>query len=286
MRLLNKNTSLIIRRNVPRLVKGYISKFAAACLLIFFSRLFITSCESNDNIITTVNPYVKPNSKVLVELFTNTSCLPCVAANTYLDDINKLSGVTNNDTNVIIIRIHTSLFPGDPFYLFNTKDNGARIQYYNVITNPRGYLNGVTMGNYSSGTWTSLINTQLAVIKPISFLITPVFDTVSYTGTVNLQVAQTGAVNETDLRLYLAIVEDSISYNAPNGETLFENVLRYFLTSENGDPIILTQGQTNNFVYNFTISQEINFRHTHVVAFIQSCSMKTIFGVDRIRLVL
>ena len=30
---------------------------------------------------------INPTSKVLVEIFTNTSCIPCVEANTYLDEI-------------------------------------------------------------------------------------------------------------------------------------------------------------------------------------------------------
>src|SRR5690606_41139398 len=109
---------------------------------------------------------VASNNKVLIEMFTNTSCIPCVPANSYLDRVHNLEGVTNNDAEVVMIRIHSTLYPNDPFYLFNTAANDARQNYYNGgIFNPQAFLNGTFMGNYNATTWTGLINNNFGALS-------------------------------------------------------------------------------------------------------------------------
>jgi thioredoxin-related protein len=43
--------------------------------LILSISVFLYSCESNDGMIVKGDPYAKATNKVLVELFTNTSCV-------------------------------------------------------------------------------------------------------------------------------------------------------------------------------------------------------------------
>src|SRR3974377_657398 len=125
--------------------KGIIVIVLIAISFIFYS------CQSNDGLIVTGNPSVTTSNKALIQLFTNTSCIPCVSANTYLNGINNLNGTTSNDTNIILLRVHTTLFANDPYYNFNPAVNYAMQQYYNAgISNPRGYLMGVYMGSYNA----------------------------------------------------------------------------------------------------------------------------------------
>src|SRR5438876_1645073 len=94
-------------------IKYLIIIFSLSASIIYFG------CESNDALPTTTNPppRIDTAKKVLVEFFTNKGCIPCASAHHYLDEITALSGVTYNDTNVIIISTHTQ-YPsnGDSLY--------------------------------------------------------------------------------------------------------------------------------------------------------------------------
>lgn len=224
-----------------------------------------------------------PNGKVLIELFTNTSCIPCVPANQYLDNIFFLQGVTNNDANVEIIRVHTTLFAGDPFYLFNPEVNNARQTYYNAAnSNPRGYLLGAFMGAFNSSNWTSLINGKLGTANDYAFTIGHNYNSASNTGTLNVQAFQLSGATINDLRLFVAVIENELYYNAPNGETEFDNTLRDMLTSPNGDAISLSSGQSVSRTFNYNLRAGINSNHAQLVIFLQNYANREVFAVETI----
>lgn len=262
--------------------KNFLIYLALLCGLIF------SSCESNDNSVTTITtpPVVVPTNKVLVELFTNTSCIPCVEANQYLDAVHDLAGVTNNDTNVIIIRYHTTLFAGDPFYLYNTTDNNARMSYYpnSAIVNPRTFLIGTYMGNFATATWTNKLNEELGEARSFGVALTKTYDTTARTGSVNIAVNQFTGSAYSDLVYHAVIIEDGIPYAAPNGETHFENTMRDLLTPPDGQTFTINQGQTVNFSHNFTIGSEINQREVAIIVFAQRVTTKEVLGVEEIKL--
>jgi hypothetical protein len=253
-------------------------------LITVLPALFFSSCESNDNPIVKGNPYITADNKVLVEIFTNTSCIPCVSANTYMDGINNNAGVTSIDTNVIIVRFHTTLFANDPYYNFNVTDNFARQQFYNAgLSNPRGYLMGTSMGSFNSSNWTTSINNRLAVQNSMGFNFTVNYDTASRNGTVNLTLAQVSGSALSDLVLHIAIVENGLIMTppAPNGETDFENTFRQFVTQPNGDAISISPGQSLTFVKNFNLMNGINPADSYIVIFVQSTSTKEVFGAAK-----
>lgn len=224
---------------------------------------------------------VASNNKVLVEMFTNTSCIPCVQANTYLDKIQRLEGITNNDAEVIMIRIHSTLYPNDPFYLYNTAANDARQNYYNGgIFNPYAFLNGSFMGNYSANAWTSLINNNFGALSLYAITYVNNYNTTTREGTVNVTVNQLSGSQVGDLVLHVAITEDDLMYNAPNGETEFHNVLRDLRTPGTGEPVNVSSGQSVGFSYNYTLGSQINDNHANVIMFIQSVGTKKVYAVE------
>lgn len=244
-------------------------------LIVLFASLSFYSCESNDTVAPN-SALVPGTNKVLVEIFTNTSCIPCVAANQYLDAV--------TDTNIIIIRTHTTLYPNDPYYLYNTEDNGARQVYYNSANaNPRAFLLGTFMGNYNAANWTAALNTQLAATRVMGVSVNNTYDTTAKTGSLNIAITQSSSIAETDLVYHVAITEDGLDYNAPNGETVFEQVLRDLVTGPNGEPITISAGQTLNIVKNYSIGTVINDRNAHIIVFAQSTSTKKIYGVEMIK---
>jgi len=251
-------------------------KFILPVLLLALS-VFLYSCESNDAPVT-YSQISGSTNKVLVELFTNTSCVPCVAANQYLD------AVTN--PNVIIIRWHTTLYPNDPFYAYNVTDNGARQTYYNTANaNPQAFLLGTYMGNYNANLWTNVLNTQLAASRSMGVSVTKAYDTTSRNGTLNISINQNSGAAVSDLVYYVALTEDGLEYNAPNGEDVFEQVMRDLFTSPNGDPINISAGQTVTLApMNFTIPADVNDKHASIIVFTQSTSTKSIYGVEKVTL--
>lgn len=238
----------------------------------------ISSSDTTDwsasNSFSTLLEPINPTNKVLVEIFTNTSCIPCVEANTYLDEIYELNGVTNSDESVVLLRIHTTLFAGDPFYLYNTTDNNARMEFYpnSAIVNPRTFLLGTYLGAFSSAAWTNKINEKLADTRTYAIKLTNTYDTVSRTGNINVLIKQVSGAALNDLVYHVAVAENEIQYTAPNGETHFDNTLRDLITPPTGQAFVITPGQTKSYNQSYSIDTQINQDLTDLVVFIQRSS--------------
>ena len=230
---------------------------------------------------------INATNKVLLEMFTNTSCLPCVEANTYLDEIYNLSGVTSNDANVVILRYHTTLFANDPFYLYNETDNNARMTFYpnSAIVNPRAYLLGIFMQNFSSSTWTNKLNEKLADTRTYAIKLTNTYDSVSRNGSINIKIKQISGAVFNDLVYQVAVSENEIQYNAPNGETVFDNTFRDFITPPTGQPFTISPGQTNSYDHNYNLDNAINQNHADITVFVQrnNTTGKDVFAVEKVK---
>jgi hypothetical protein len=251
-------------------------------LLISVLAISLTSCESNDSPLVVSPSNLTATNKVLVELFTNTSCIPCVPTNQFLDNVFDLQGITINDTNVIIIRYHTALYPNDPFYLYNVSGNDTRISYYNsTSSNPRGFLRGTFMGQYNSGTWTNLINERLATNSSYGIGAINTYNASNRTGTLDITVGQLSGNAESDIVLHVALTEDSLAFNGQNGETLFENVLRNFITPAGGEAFSISPGLGANFVLNYDVNSIVNTHHANFIIFVQKVSTREVFVVEK-----
>lgn len=261
--------------------KLFIINLILLCGIIFYS------CESNDSPVVNNIPNTNvTTNKVLVELFTNTSCVPCVEPNQYLNAINNLQGITTNDTNVIILRIHTTLFAFDPFYLYNTIDNNARMSYYpnTAIVNPRGYLLGSLLGSYSTANWTNKLNEKLAGTRSFAISLNNSYDSTSRNGNLIIRINQVSGPNLTGLVYHVAVAENDLQYNGTNGETHFENTLRDLITPPDGQPFDIGSGQTNSYTQIYSIANTINQHNTDIIVFVQILSTKEVLAVQKIKL--
>lgn len=261
-------------------IKKYFSLVAILLLMVIFG------CESNDNPVNYKSQNLKASNKVLVELFTNTSCVNCPQPGGYLDLVDSLKGVTINDTNVVIIRVHTDLYPNDPFFNFNSVDNLVRENYYSAgLYNPIGFMNGANLLAYNFNSWTDSLN--LALSKPGTFAIvdTNVYDTTSRNGTLNLTLGQLTGATVGDLKMHVMITEGHMYYIAPNGERWFENTLRKIVTPSDGIAISLSSGQSISLIQNYTLPQGINAKYSQIIVFLQSTSTAKVYAVDEKSLV-
>jgi hypothetical protein len=238
------------------------------------------SCEFNNN--PTSGTSVKVNRKVLVETSTNVNCVNCPQVGRYLDLIDTaVAGITSSDTNVIIIKMHSSIFPADPFYLFNTPINSKRQVYYGVLFNPSGYLNGATMPTFNSQTWTNSINLALSQNETQSLNFTNSFNTTSNSGVLNISISQLSGSPASDLVMHVAIVESKMYYGGGSSEEKWFNcVLRDLITGTDGESISLPYNASKDY----TLKSGINPENASIIVFTQSTETKEVFVVKKMKL--
>ncbi|SVD14409.1 uncharacterized protein METZ01_LOCUS367263, partial [marine metagenome] len=76
---------------------------------------------------------------VLVEMFTNDGCTPCVPVNHLLDELFE-----DYNENITMIRYHwNSPSPTDPMYNYNPADVELRRQMYSILFCPVAVVNGI-----------------------------------------------------------------------------------------------------------------------------------------------
>jgi Outer membrane protein Omp28 len=263
---------------------SYIKQLVIA--LIIVPAVVFLGCESNDALqpVSSAPPNTDSVSKkVMVEFFTNAGCNPCIAAHGYLDGITSLSGVTNNDTNVIIVSYHTKYpYIGDIIYLANIPQNQGRSDYYGINFTPQGRLDGVNMNQFSSSEWTGQINAELNTTIYVDIALTNTYNPNTDSGSVTANLTLVNAMPVTDNVLHVLITENNVPYpNAPNGITSPDDVMRNMITGVNGQAI--TIGQNTTVTKPYVISTNWNEDECFITVFVQNPATKAVFGVERIK---
>ena len=206
--------------------------------------------------------------RVLAELFTSTTCGPCYSANTYLDSTFHYYAETTS-----LIRYHTWWpSPGnDPFYLANPSQNEARVNYYNIDAVPTIVVDGnVQSENYTR--WRSILTNRASVYSPLEIELDM--------GTFGLARITLHAEEDFPTgteRIFLVIVEDSIHYNAPNGQRIFYQVMRKIFPSAQGKQVFIEAGETTNVEIPYYINPEWQIEHLRAVVFVQNEFSKVVF---------
>ena len=251
-------------------------------LTVLSLSLIIFGCESNDNPLNHGTNNLKAANNVFVILFTNTSCINCPPPGGFLDRVDSLTGVTINDTNVVIVRVHSNLFANDPFYNYNKNDNDVMVNYYQGgDINPLGFMNGQYLPTYNQNVWTDSLNSALSKKSSFAIQDTNVFDTTSKTGIWNLTIGQLSGTAVGDLKMYVVITEGHLYYTATNGERWFENIFRGFVTPSTGIDISLSPGQSVNLIENYSIPAGVIAANSQIIVYLQSVSTAKVYAVDK-----
>ncbi|APF20761.1 PEGA domain protein [Caldithrix abyssi DSM 13497] len=210
--------------------------------------------------------------RVLFESFANVSCVPCVAAT---QNLLKFTHEHANSPYAIIEYFANWPSPNDPFYKVAPKDVDERVNFYGVQTLPtlkvKGTI-GVDPNNYDE-----IVNkfnqSLLSQNTPLAISIEK--QLVGAQLEVHVELFDYGNVlDNADLRLFVAIAEDSIHYDSPpgsNGIKDFEWVFRGFLTDRQG-------ANLDNRAFTFSREWPANwqFAHSKIVAFVQNIKSKEI----------
>ena len=227
------------------------------------------------------------DSKILMELFTSTTCGPCLPQNTTLNRyLDPTSSVYAGDLadEWIILRYHV-WWPssGDPYYDWNQAPVINRESYYDAGYVPHMYTNGNVDSAGTATTWRT--NARAAINQPTFFNIDINGSRNGYNISGNVRVTSSADISDVSgFKLYVAVTHDNSTYNAPNGQTVFDQTFVDFLSGNiiDGqqvyfDTINLGAGETLNKVFNWTMDSNWpndsgvswNVQDLNLVAFVQ-----------------
>ena len=158
--------------------------------------------------------------KVVAELFTNTRCGICAAR------IPGLKQNLENQPDVLLVTTHPSApYSSCVLHQHNPLENDGRTSHYGVYgATPRLVIQGevVPGSNFSNA---NLFTNQLNLTTPFSLSVKEIrkgSDSVQ----VEVTVKAVSSHSEVMGSLYVAYIEDTLAYSAPNGETEHWGVFR------------------------------------------------------------
>jgi len=209
---------------------------------------------------------------VLGEMFTNTSCPYCYNAELALDTI-----AINRPATLSVIRYHT-WWPSssDPYYVFNTTENNARINYYGISYVPDFQIDGIVDGGSGYQFWGIKIDNRDTLESPLIIDLDGTYDEGTRTGTIEAEVTATDNVPQTNLRLHFVLTESKIYWPAPNGLKWHNQTMRDMIPDASGEAITISQGQTIESSRTFTVDPVINDDNCQLVVFVQSNTNKEV----------
>lgn len=214
--------------------------------------------------------------KVLVEHFTNTRCGICGSKNPGLyDNLNQHPDI-----------LHLAYHPSRPYASCvlnqsNPAENDDRTKFYGIFGGtPRVVVQGQVRSSGADFKDASIFSGEQGQQTPIAVRVTQGASTDSLRGTIYIRTAAENDLK--DLNLFIVAVEDTIFYDAPNGEKEHKDVFRKVLYDEklilgqNGDSV--TVSVASGF------SNEWNKDRMYIMALVQH-SDKYIEQVGRSKMV-
>lgn len=225
---------------------------------------------------------------VLIEKGTNASCPPCASQNPPF--INMLETEVPNDQ---ILISYQWWFPGfDPMHEHNPDEVNQRFEtYYGQNGVPTAMIDGdVPDGSTPGfdGSWyegapggysAQMITDRAAVPSPFEISIDYTLNASQVEATVTVTAAS--AVNATDLKLRIVVIEKLISFDSPPGSTSlteFHNVMKKFMPNANGINLMddWAPGDSETFTESWVHQNIYDFAEVAVVAFVQNDTGKEV----------
>lgn len=243
---------------------------------------------SNDTIRKMVNVVsITAQRRPLMEVFSSSTCAPCAPANATF----KALMDQQNPGRFNILKYQMS-WPGtgDPYFTLEAQD---RRVFYNVSSVPRMQIDG--QWDQHAGQATQAIINDFRD-RPAFVEIAAAYQISGQTVNTQLEIIPLTNLSG-NLRLFVAIYEKSTTMNAKsNGETIFYDVFKKFMTSSQGNALQpLVEGNNVPLTFDYTFNGSFvlppnaqspvnhatnhtveNFNNLAVVAWIQNMTTKEI----------
>ncbi len=209
---------------------------------------------------------------VMIEHFSNTSCTPCLAADTTLENSIEEFGFHT----VSAIGIHTdNPASTDHFFRENPEQALDRADKFAIIANPHVRIGGTQFTDaYTAPGLRSKINAAAAIEPAYNVAVTAVATADSFviTGSVRKRM-ETGG----DEKLQVVLIETGIHFDANNGVDFFDDITRRFLLGINGQTLNLSAGDVHTFRLSWPIGETWVPENLEAVVFVESGSGQDVF---------
>jgi hypothetical protein len=227
-------------------------------------KLFFTLFLSGITLISTAQEVAKT---IIVEHYTNTYCSACASRNPGF--------YTNLDSHpdVLHIAYHpSSPYSACPLSQHNVSENDARTNFYSIYGGtPRLVVQGNVIppgDDYSSSTIFDPHENQTTPFQ----LSTSITQNVSLDSViVSVTITKTAASMLDSLDLYTVIVEESLNFNANNGENVHHDVFRKSLVGEEPMRIELPEvvGDDTTIIFTTKIDSEWTGNELKAISILQ-----------------
>jgi hypothetical protein len=171
---------------------------------------------------------------------------------------------------------------GDPYYQYNTAENRARINYYGADYTPHFWIDGSIDGNANRYAWESMLIDEADVWSPLTIDVTGTYDEESLSGEFTVTVYAEMDPGASNLRIRVALIENSIRWAAPNGSVLHEQTFRDMIPSPYGYAISMEEGDVVEYTDAFTTPDELVPENCMLVAFVQSDQNNQVLQAGRV----
>jgi hypothetical protein len=209
---------------------------------------------------------------VLIEQSMNAGCGCAGALNPSLDSLFAEYG----HVDVVNIRYHgDSPWQFDPYFWANPAEATARYVYYSLSLMPTPIVDGQVLPKVCEieSIW-ELLDEDLASPSPMKLVAGDSLSGDSCFVQVSLIAEQ--AITTDTLMLRAAVIEDSIYYEAPNGQTVLNGVFRKFLPDPDGTAFEITQGETLDYEFTFEMDPAWDPANTSTIIFVQDDTDKSV----------
>mgnify|MGYP000487901483 CR=1 FL=1 len=226
--------------------------------------------------ILTIPGFSQVPQKIIIEHFTNTRCSICGARNpglyTNID--------SQNEPNIIHLAVHpSSPYSSCVFSQHNKRGNDARTGYYGLLgATPQIVINGESVnGSFTSPTLFDSYKNQMSSVS-ISLTQQKMTDSMR----VKIVVITEANHSMATQKLYVVLAEDTVFYNAPNGENQHYDVFRTTLLGNTGTLITVpsTVGDSVVFVQTVANHSDWDMSRMFAVAILQNESDKIVNQVE------
>ena len=213
--------------------------------------------------------------KIIVEHFTNTLCSICA---------NRNPGFFNNYANENAGNmIHLSIHPSSPYStcVFNQHDKSAnddRVKYYGVFgSTPRLVINGAAVSSSTSYNGAGIFTPYVGLMSPVSVKLN---QQKFAADSIRVRVVVKTVANHSlgNQNLYVVLAEDTVFYNAPNGEDEHYDVMRKPLFGNTGMSVTVPANIGDSLVYTTTVAAHADwdFARIYALAILQNESDKSV----------
>jgi hypothetical protein len=205
---------------------------------------------------------------VLEEAYSET-CDGCVTASETLDQISR-----DYAGQVAPVEWHVN---GGGYPLYRAEAQAKMLLYpppYNgSYLTPWLWIDGTSNGS-SYNTWAGLVASRLSAPTDVSLAhVGTTYDSTLRSGTLEVECHNGGSV-PIDAALQVVLTEDSIYFDAPNGDQWHNHVCRDYIPDQNGTPVTLAAGATDTVTVAYTVHPAYLARNVKLVVYLQNMTVQ------------